>query len=78
MEKPRKATKEIETTGDLVTNHVNVVRPFLLKKTFMVSLSERKQADKRGDPKNGIAVYAHASHHTIDWDGATVKRAVTS
>ena len=26
-EKPRKATKEIEATGDLVTNHVNVVRP---------------------------------------------------
>ena len=25
-EKPRKATKEIEATGDLVTNHVNVVR----------------------------------------------------
>ena len=26
-ENPRKATKEIEATGDLVTNHVNVVRP---------------------------------------------------
>ena len=26
-EKPRKATKEVEATGDLVTNHVNVFEP---------------------------------------------------
>ena len=28
-------------------------------------LSERKQAVKRGDPKNGIAVHVHESHHSI-------------
>ena len=26
-EEPRKVTKEIEATGDLVTNHINVARP---------------------------------------------------
>ena len=29
---------------------------------------------KRGGPKNSIAVHAHESNHTIDWDGARVKR----
>ena len=38
-----------------------------------VRLGEHKQAVKRGDPKNGIAVHAHESNHTIDWDGARVK-----
>ena len=37
-------------------------------------LSEHKQAVKRGDPKNGIAVHAHESSHMIDWDGARVRR----
>ena len=44
------------------------------KRTLKVRLSEHKQAVKRGDPKNGIAVHAHESNHTIDWDGARVKR----
>ena len=48
------------------------------KRTLKVRLSEHKQAVKRGDPKNGIAVHAHESHHSIDWDGATVKRTVTN
>ena len=39
-----------------------------------VRLGEHKQAVKRGDPKNGIAVHVHESNHTIDWDGARVKR----
>ena len=38
-----------------------------------VRLGECK-AVKRGDPKNGITVYAHESNHMIDWDGARVKR----
>ena len=38
-----------------------------------VRLSEHKQAVKRGDPKNGIMVHVHESHHSIDWDGATVE-----
>ncbi len=47
------------------------------KRTLKVRLWEHKQAVKRGDPKNGIAVYAHESHHAIDWDGATARRTVT-
>ena len=46
------------------------------KRTFKVRLGEHKQAVKRGDPKNGIAVHAHESNHTIDWDGARVERSV--
>ena len=48
------------------------------KRTLNVRLSEYKQAVKRGDPKNGIAVHAHESHHSIDWDGATVEKIVTN
>ena len=44
------------------------------KRTLKVRLGEHKQAVKRGDPKNSIAVHAHESNHTIDWDGAKVKR----
>ena len=29
---------------------------------------------KHVDPKNGIAVRTHELNHTIDWDGARVKR----
>ena len=38
---------------------------------------EHKQAVKRGDLNNDIAVHAHESHHAIDWDGAAVKRSFT-
>ena len=41
-----------------------------------VRLGEHKQAVKRGDPKNGVAVHAHEFHLAIDWDGATIKRSV--
>ena len=44
------------------------------KRTLKVRLREHKQAVKRGDPKNSIAVHAHESNHTIDWDGSRVKR----
>ena len=44
------------------------------KRTLKVRLSEHKQAVKRGDPKNGIAVHAHKTNHCINWDGATVQR----
>ena len=40
------------------------------KRTLKVRLGEHKQVVKRGDPKNGIAVHAHESNHTIDWDEA--------
>ena len=44
------------------------------KRTLKVRLGEHKQAVKRGDPKNGIAVHAHESNQVIDLDGARVKR----
>ena len=47
------------------------------KRTLKVRLGEHKQAVKRGDPKNGIAVHAHESQHAIDWEGARVKRYVS-
>ena len=49
-----------------------------LKRTLKARLNEHKQAVKRGDPKNGIAVHAHESQHRIDWDGTMVKRTVTN
>ena len=35
---------------------------------------DQEDVVKHGDPKNGIAVHAHESNHTIDWEGARVKR----
>ena len=34
----------------------------------------RKQALKKGNPKNGIAVHAHETQHEINWNGAEVKK----
>ena len=48
------------------------------KRTLKIRLSKHKQAVKRGDRNNGIAVHAHESHHSIDWDGAKVKRTVSN
>ena len=42
-----------------------------------VRAGEHKQAVKRGDPRNGIAVHAHQCQHTFNWDGAKVKRRVS-
>ena len=47
------------------------------KRNLRVRIGEHKQAVKRGDPRNGIAVYAHQSQHAINWDGAKVKRSVS-
>ena len=44
------------------------------RRTLKVRLGEHKQAVKRGDPKNGITVNTYELNHTIDWDGARVKR----
>ncbi len=35
-------------------------------------LAEHRQAVKRSDDKNSIAVHAHTHKHQIDWDGAKV------
>ena len=47
------------------------------KCTLRVRIGEHKQAVKRGDPRNGIAVHAHQSQHAINWDGVKVKRSVS-
>ena len=44
------------------------------KRTLKIRLGEHKQAVKRGDPRNGIAVHAHKTQHEIDWNGAEVKK----
>ena len=44
------------------------------KRTLKVRLGEHKQAVKRGDPRNEIAVHAHETQHKIDWNGAKVKK----
>ena len=38
------------------------------KRTLKTRISERKQAVKKGDEKNRIAVHAHTSSHNIDWE----------
>ena len=54
-----------------------IVRVYIgeTKRTLKVRLGEHKQAVRRGDPKNGIAVHTH--NHTIDWDDAQVRRSVS-
>ena len=42
------------------------------KRTLKTRISEHKQAVKKGDEKNGIAVHAHTTNHNIDWEGARV------
>ena len=44
------------------------------KRMLKVRLGEHKQAVKRGDPKNVIAVHAYETQHGIDWNGAQVKK----
>ena len=36
------------------------------KRTLKIRISEHKQAVKRGDEKNGIAVHAHTTNHNIN------------
>ena len=42
------------------------------KRTLKTRISEHKQAVKKGDENNGIAVHAHTTSHYIDWEGAWV------
>ena len=44
------------------------------KRTLKVRLGEHRQAMKRGDLKNGIAVHVQKTNHCINWEGATVQR----
>ena len=38
------------------------------------TLGEHKQAVRRGDLKNWIAVHVHEIQHETDWNGAQVKK----
>ena len=44
------------------------------KRTLKVRLGEHRQAVKRGDQKNGIAVHVHNTQHCIDWKGSKIQR----
>ena len=39
-----------------------------------VRFGEHKQAVKKGNPKNGVAVHAHETKHEINWNGEEVKK----
>ena len=39
-----------------------------------IRLGEHRQAVKRGDQKNGIAVHVHNTQHCIDWKGSKIRR----
>ena len=41
-------------------------------------LSEHKEAVKRNDTNNGIAVHAWKTQHKVDWEAATVKSVGTN
>ena len=45
-----------------------------MKRTLKIRMAEHKQAVKKGDEKNGIAVHAHTTNCSIDWEGARVHR----
>ena len=36
-------------------------------------LSEHRQAVRKGDSRNGIAVYVQTTEHGINWEGASVR-----
>ena len=41
-----------------------------IKRTLKIRISEHKQAVKKADERNGIAVHAHTTNHNINWEGA--------
>ena len=46
------------------------------KRTLKARLSEHRQAVRRGDTKNGIAVHVQQPQHAIKWDEAKVEKVV--
>ena len=46
------------------------------KRTLKVRLPEHRQAVRRGDTKNGIAVHVQQSQHVIEWKEAKVEKVV--
>ena len=48
------------------------------RSTMKKKIMEHKYAVKTGDPKNGIAVHAQKSQHSIDWEGAKVQATATA
>ena len=47
------------------------------QRTLKVSLGVNKQAVKSGDSRKGIAVHAHESNPSIDWNEAKVRSSVS-
>jgi hypothetical protein len=43
------------------------------KRTMKVRLSEHRQAVRKGDSRNGIAVHVQTTEHGINWEGASVR-----
>ena len=44
------------------------------KRSLRDRLGEHKQAVKKGNPQNGIAVHAHETQHEINWNGAEMRK----
>ena len=47
------------------------------KRNLKIRLAEHRQAVRRGDDKNGIAVHVQKCNHSIDWEGAIVEQVIT-
>ncbi len=48
------------------------------KRNLKIRLAEHRQAVRRGDDKNGIAVHVQKCNHSIDWEGARVEQVITN
>ena len=48
------------------------------KRNLNIRLAEHRQAVRRGDDKNGIAVHVQKCNHSIDWEGARVEQVITN
>ena len=48
------------------------------KRNLNIRLAEHRQAVRRGDDKNGIAVHVQKCNHSIDWEGARVEQVTTN
>ena len=44
------------------------------KRTMKMRVTEHNQTVRKGDKRNGIALHAHTTNHSIDWEGAHVHR----
>ena len=71
MEKKRNVVYEVPCHDCQFTNIGET------RRTVKKRITEHKYAVKIGDPKNGIAVHAQKSQHSLDWEGAKVQATAT-